>query len=88
MILRNYIQISQKKVKKKGLLCHVGVFYQNLGITTCTLENYSNFKSGRSILEIHDLVYAIKSNAGLDKIKGKSEKNEGNACTPCKDKQK
>ena len=38
---------------------YVGVFCQNLGITTYTLENYSNFKNkfqynNGSILEIND----------------------------------
>ena len=42
MILRNYIQISQKKEQKKCLL-GMWVFCQNLGITAYTLENYSNF---------------------------------------------
>ena len=37
----------------------MGVFWQNLGITAYTLENYSNFKSNfsfnnKSILETHD----------------------------------
>ena len=38
---------------------HVGLFCQNLGITTYTLEDYSNFKqkflfSNGNILEIND----------------------------------
>ena len=37
----------------------MGVFCQNLGITACTLENYSDFKSkflfnNGSIFKIHD----------------------------------
>ena len=45
--------------KEKRPAGHVGVFFQNLGITAYTLENYSNFKSNfsfnnGSILEIHD----------------------------------
>ena len=57
MTLRNYIQISQRKRKKKGSWeC---VFCQNLGIAACTLKNCSNFKSkfsisNGSIFEIHD----------------------------------
>ena len=61
MTLRNYMQISQRKGKKKDLLgiWDMGVFCQNLGITAYALENYSNFKSNfsfnnGSILEIHD----------------------------------
>ena len=47
MILRNYIQISQKKEQKK---CLMGMWVfsakaQNVGITAYTLENYSNFKN-------------------------------------------
>ena len=38
---------------------HVGVFFQNLGITACTVENYSIFKNNflfnnDSILETND----------------------------------
>ena len=45
--------------KEKMLAEYVGVFCQNLGITTYTLENYSNFKNkflynNGSILEIND----------------------------------
>ena len=45
--------------KEERPVGHLGVFYQNLGITACTLENYSNFESNfsfnnGSILEIHD----------------------------------
>ena len=65
MILRIYVQISQKQGKKKCLLgmCHVAVFYQNLArYHSSTLENYSNFfkkllilfNNGSSILEIND----------------------------------
>ena len=43
IILRNYIQISPKKGKKKCLLgmCHVGIFCQNL--TRYQSKNYSKF---------------------------------------------
>ena len=40
-MLRNHIQIFQKKGKKGITAGHVGVFCQNLG----TLENCSNFKN-------------------------------------------
>ena len=58
--LENYIQISQRKRKKKSSQA-CGCLCQNLGITghTLKLENYSNFKSKLSfnngnIFEIHD----------------------------------
>ena len=46
---------------------HVGIFFQNLGITAYTLENYSNFKNkflfnNGSILEIID--YYNNRNSG------------------------
>ena len=59
MTLRNYIQISQRKGKKKGLL-GMWVFSAKIYVlhTAYTLENYSNFKSNfsfnnGSILELH-----------------------------------
>ena len=60
MTLRHYIQISQRKGKKKGLL-DMWVFSAKIEVshTTYTLESYSHFKSNvsfnsESILEIHD----------------------------------
>ena len=54
MILRNYIQISQKKGKKERPTMQIGIFCQNLAYT---LE-YSSFKNNilldnESILEIN-----------------------------------
>ena len=55
--LRNYIQISQRKGKKKGSWA-CGCFLP-IGIISYTLQNYSKFKSNfsfnnGSIFEIHD----------------------------------
>ena len=48
-----------RRREKRKAAGHVGVFCQNLGITACTLENYSNFKNTFSfnngnIFEIHN----------------------------------
>ena len=70
MTLRNYIQISQRKRKKKDSWeC---VFCKNLGITGCTLENCSNFKSkfsidNGSIFKIHDY-FRTRRNARLSDL--------------------
>ena len=70
MTLRNYIQISQRKRKKKDSWeC---VFCQNLGITGCTLENCSNLKSkfsinNGSIFEIHDY-FRTRGNARFNDL--------------------
>ena len=49
---------------------HVGAFCQNLGITTYTLENYSNFKNkflfnNGSIPEINDYYNSNKSRGNV-----------------------
>ena len=71
--MKNYIQIFQRKGKKKCLLAeHAGVFCQNLGIIAYTLEDYSNFKSifsfnNASIFEIHDY-FRTRGNAGFNDL--------------------
>ena len=44
MTWRSYIQISQRKGRRKPAE-NLGIFCQNLGIKAYTLESYSNFKS-------------------------------------------
>ena len=53
------------------------------------IHNYFRTRQNASFNDLYELINILSNQdfAGLDKIKGKCGKNEGNVCTSCTDKQ-